>query len=259
MIAFTIFGLDIHWYGIMIATGILAAYLVCSYLIKKRNFNPDIPFELLILLVPIAILGARLYYIIFSGEGLGNFFNFENGIQGLAIYGGVIGGALMLLVYSLFIRRSSFFALTDILVIGLILAQAIGRWGNFFNQELYGAEVGFSFFPITVAVSGSNYLALFFYESFLNFIGFFVLLKIFSKQKNIGVTSSVYLIYYGLVRAVLEPLRQGVFILFFLGIPVSVLVSIAIVLVGIVFLILAKKRKLPQGYEKLLMKEKKNV
>ena len=128
----------------------------------------------------------------------------------------------------------------------LILAQSIGRWGNYFNQEVYGLSTGdFHFFPLTVKVGGSAYLALFFYESILNLIGFFILYKTFSKQKRYGTASAVYLIIYGTIRASLELLRDSEYIL---GntVPVSMLISFAAIALGILLLILARRGKLSQ-------------
>ena len=105
---------------------ILIAFLLAAVIMKKIGFRDEIVFEVLLVIIPLGILGARLYYIIFSGESLANFFNFRSG--GIAIYGAVLAGALGVFIYTRFIRRCSFFAISDIVVLVLILAQSIGRW-----------------------------------------------------------------------------------------------------------------------------------
>jgi phosphatidylglycerol:prolipoprotein diacylglycerol transferase len=131
-------------------------------------------------------------------------------------------------------------------VIVLILAQSIGRWGNYFNQELYGLSTGnFHMFPFTVLIGGSPHLALFFYESILNLVGFILLFIVFSKQKNWGTTSAVYLIVYGTIRGSLELLRDPYYILGN-NIAVSMVISIVAIGLGILLLILGKLGKISQ-------------
>lgn len=219
---------------------------MASYVMKKIGFRDEIVFELLLIVIPIGIIGARIFYLIFTkGESLLNFFDFRGG--GLAIYGAVIAGTVGVIIYTRFIRKSSFFAIADIVVLVLILAQSIGRWGNYFNQELYGLPTGdFHFFPLTVKISGSPHLALFFYESILNLIGFIVLFKIFSKQKKYGTTTAVYLIIYGTIRASLEMLRDQQYIMSRPGIPVSFVISVVAIVTGILLLYLNKLGRLSQ-------------
>ena len=178
-IAFYIGGMAIYWYGIIISAAIVTAVFVGVWLCKRLGYKEELPFEIMLAVVPIGIIGARLYYIVFSGGAVGfaDFFDMRSG--GIAIYGAVIAGCLGVYIYTRFIRKCSFFAVTDILVVAVILAQSIGRWGNFFNTEVYGLATSFHFFPLTViGLDGNPHLALFFYESILNLIGFFVLLKI---------------------------------------------------------------------------------
>ena len=250
---FEIFGLSIRWYGVIIAAAILIAVLIGMRVLKKAGYKEDISFEVMLAIVPIGILGARLYYIIFSGTSITDFFRFRDG--GMAIYGAIIAGAIALFVYTRFIKKCSYFAVADVLVIVLIIAQSIGRWGNYFNSEVYGFEVGFNFFPLTVEVSGRYHLATFFYESILNLIGFFILLKIFSKQKKIGTTTASYLIYYGIVRAILEPLRVPGYVLMIGPIAVSFLVSLIAICAGGVILYLNHKGLISQKNASLLASE----
>lgn len=245
-VAFSLFGVEIYWYGIIISFAIIVAFLMASYVMKKIGFRDEIVFEVLLAIIPLGIIGARLFYLIFTkGESLLNFFDFRGG--GLAIYGAVIAGIIGVFIYTRCVRKSSFFAISDIVVLVLILAQSIGRWGNYFNQELYGLSTGdFHFFPLTVMISGSPHLALFFYESFLNLIGFIILFKVFSKQKKYGTTTAVYLIVYGTIRASLEMLRDQQYIMSSPGFPISVVISIVAIAFGILLLYLNKLGKLSQ-------------
>lgn len=251
--SFSIFGFEIYWYGVIIAFAIIVAFILASFVMKKIGFRDEIVYEVLLIIIPLGIVGARVFYLIFDpDESLLNFFNIRDG--GLAIYGAVLAGALGVWIYTRFIRKSSFFAISDIVVLVLILAQSIGRWGNYFNQELFGLSTGkFSFFPFTVKIAYKctvhagecNHLALFFYESVLNLVGFLILAKVFSKQKKYGTTTGVYLIIYGTIRAILEPLRVNQYQLGHV-LPVSLLVSVLAVGLGILLLYLAKLDKLPQ-------------
>jgi len=245
-VAFTIFGLEIYWYGIIISVAIIVAFVLASFIMRRIGFRDEIVFEVLLCIIPLGIFGARLFYVISDGMPITEFFNFRSG--GIAIYGAIIAGALGILLYTKVIRKCSFFAISDIVVLVLILAQSIGRWGNYFNQEVYGLSTGsFHFFPLTVMVGGTGRLALFFYESILNLIGFFILYKVFTRQKNYGTTSAVYLIIYGTIRMGLELLRDPAYILDNFGFPVSFVISIVAVVSGIVLLYLGHLGKLNQN------------
>jgi phosphatidylglycerol:prolipoprotein diacylglycerol transferase len=241
-IAFIIGGLPIFWYGIIIAGAIMVAFLICSYIFKKRGYIEDIPFELLFILIPLGVLGARLYYVLFSDETFSNFFQIRNG--GIAIYGAVIAGGVGLFLYAKYRRKCGFYVLADIVVLGLIAAQVIGRWGNFFNAELYGLEVSRHIPPFTVDIAGSGaHLALFFYESILNLIGFVILLRIFTRTNRTGLTTAIYQIYYGTVRLILEPLRTDDFILHSgSSIHISILIVSLVAAVGIIIAYFASKK-----------------
>ncbi len=257
---FEIFGIHIAYYGVIIAIGLLVGIILCDFLCHKRGYDSNIPYVLVLILVPLAILGARLYYIIFSDKlTMADFFDMSNGgFQGLAIYGAEIGGLLGVIIYCL-IKKCSVFAVTDLIVPSLILGQSIGRWGNFFNQEAYGAVTNWHCFPFTVYIDAVQeyHLATFFYESFLNFIGFWVLLMVYLKQKKHGTATATYLIWYGVVRALIEPMRTDS-LLFpgttadFVFNRISFVLSIALVVVGMVLLFLNKKGKLSQNDKHLL-------
>ncbi|MCM1403922.1 MAG: prolipoprotein diacylglyceryl transferase [Prevotella sp.] len=257
---FEIFGCHIAYYGVIIASGLLIGIILCDFLCRKKGYNSNLPYILVLLLVPLAIFGARLYYILFSDQlTMADFFDFSNGgLQGLAIYGAEIGGLLGIIIYCT-IKKCSVFAITDLVVPSLILGQSIGRWGNFFNQEAFGVATDWHCFPFTVYIDALHeyHLATFFYESILNFIGFWVLLTVFFKRKKIGTTTAVYLIWYGIVRAIIEPMRTDS-LLFpgttadFVFNRVSFVLSIALCVAGVVLLFLNKKGKISQNDKHLL-------
>lgn len=136
----SVFGFDIAFYGIIIAIGMLAGYGVAQYLAKKTNQDEEIYLDFALLAIVISVLGARLYYVIFSWEEFANnpidILNFRKG--GLAIYGGVIAGVICALIYSK-IKKIDFYLFADTCVPALLIGQVIGRWGNFFNREAFGS------------------------------------------------------------------------------------------------------------------------
>ena len=251
-VAFEIFGLSVKWYGIIIATGVLVAVLVACYNAKIKNYAKDFPYEILLWCFPLAIIGARFYYIIFSGES----YTFIEAIAiwngGMAIYGGIIGGLIGLVIFSL-IKKHSLLKITDLVVPSLIIAQSIGRWGNFANQEVYGTVVtnpDLQWFPFSVYIDklGEWHYATFFYESMICLVGFVILMLLFKKIQLGGIVTSAYLMIYGIERFFLEGLREPTEILFIgnSNIAVSQVVSICFVITGIVLLtaiLIIKKRK----------------
>ena len=256
---FEIFGVHIAYYGLIIASGLLVGIILCDFLCRKRGYDTNIPYVLVLFVVPLAILGARFYYIVFSDQlTMSDFFNFSSGgFQGLAIYGAEIGGLIGVIIYCT-IKKCSVFAITDLIVPALILGQSIGRWGNFFNQEAFGIVTDWTLFPFAVYIDALQeyHLATFFYESILNLIGFFILLTIFFKQKKHGTVTASYLIWYGIVRALIEPLRTDSLIfpgtsVDFVFNRISFVLSIALVVVGVVLLYLNKKGKLSQNDKQL--------
>ena len=236
-VAFTLFGIDVYWYGVFITLGILSAFIIAFFLCKKKGLNQDLPYYILLAVVPIGILSARLFSVIFEeGLTLKDYFDFRSG--GMSIIGAVLGGAVGLTALCL-VKKINFFELADILVVVLILAQAIGRWGNYFNNELYGQEItneAWQFFPFAVKINGTFYEALFFYESTLNILGFAGLMCLFWFTKEKGLCTGAYLSYYGIVRFFLEPRRQTEFILKAGSIQVSRLLSLFMIIAGIIIL-----------------------
>ena len=208
---FEIFSLDIRFYGIIIAVGLLLA--VVYGLRRKEQFGltEDDILDGVLTIVPVAILCARLYYCIFSWDAFR-----DNPISilyiwegGLAIYGGVIGAVLGVLVLC-HIKKIKIGAALDIMVLGFLIGQAIGRWGNFFNREAFGAETT-GFFKMgllnTYTQSFEYYHPTFLYESLWNMAGFVLLHFLSKKRQYDGQIALGYVAWYGLGRAFIEGLR----------------------------------------------------
>ncbi len=229
----TIIG-GIPWYSVLIVTGILLAVLLAEREEKRLGLPKDTAIDLALIVVPCGIIGARLYYVamtweLFRHNPISILYVWQGGI---AIYGGVIGGALGAWAYA---RRKklSFLRLADIVAPGLLLAQAIGRWGNYFNMEAYGPEIGnplFQFFPLGVLVSTEDgyvwHMATFFYESMWNLAGFCALWLIRKRQRGAGSLFCWYLLIYGSGRFVIEQLREDS--LYLGGLRVSQYLSLAL-------------------------------
>ena len=229
--------------------------MIATMLCKVKKYDTDIPLNVALVVVPVGILSARLFSVLFEkGLSISDYFNFRTG--GMSIIGAVVGGAIGLLLYLLIKRPKDKWIYFDVLAVVLILAQAIGRWGNFFNGEVYGQVIdsnsAFARFPYSVNIDGQYFQALFLYESVLNVIGFMVLALIFLCSQKRGIPTATYLIYYGAVRTFLETLRQEEYILRLGSVAVSRLFSIAMIVAGIVLLvaILFKAKKREVKHEK---------
>ena len=237
---FSVFGFEIKFYGVIMALAMLIGVLLACHLAKKRNVKSDDIILLALIVLPCAVIGARLYYLFFYGESILKFFRFRDG--GLAIYGGVIGGLIGIIIFTLIKKDFKLlWTICDICVPCLILGQCLGRWGNFFNQEAYGNLItnpSQQWFPFAVFIERQQawYQATFFYESLWNFIGFILLLVVFYKSKHTGSTSAFYLIWYGIGRAMIEGLRSDSLYIGTTGIRVSQLLSVILVVIGLVWL-----------------------
>ena len=232
------FGLSVSYYGIIVTIAMLCAILLACKICVLRGLKTEDILLLACYVIPISIVGARLYYVAFSGRS----YSFLEILQvwngGLAVYGGVIGGTLAIILYCL-IHKKNFLNVTDIAVVCLILGQAIGRIACYFGHCCYGIEVtneSMQWFPLSVFVHGAWHYSTFFYESICNFIIFAILLFLMKKKvSTIGVLSSLYLICYGTIRCLIETIRGDSL---YIGIfKVSQLLSAMIVIAGIVMLI----------------------
>ncbi len=238
---FFVGSLEIKFYGLIMAVSMLLGVLLACKLAKKRGIKSDDIFMLALIVLPCAVVGARLYYCIFYEDNYTflRLLNIREG--GLAIYGGVIGGAIGIIIFALIKRDwKIIFVLMDVCVPCLILGQALGRWGNFFNQEAYGNLITnekHQFFPYGVFISkhgiNSWFQATFFYESMWNLIGLGILLFVYSKSNLTGTTTACYLIWYGIGRTWIEGLRSDSLYLGSTGIRVSQLLSILLIITGV--------------------------
>lgn len=262
----------IRWYGLLIVSGALAAAYVATLEAKRRTEDPDHVWNLLIWCLILGILGARVYHVLSSPPGASRGFNyyfveqpFTNqtifGITipfptalliwegGIGIFGGIVGGVLAVLIYT-YRERLNFWRWLDIIAPGMLLAQAIGRWGNFFNQELYGPPTNSSWWGITITnvnqrIAPYNDLSaypldtlfhpVFLYESAWNLVGFILLMWLGRKYADKlldGDIMSLYLVWYPAGRILIEQLRPDAWVL---GntLPAAQVVSIVLILIGL--------------------------
>lgn len=245
---------QIKWYSFFIFLAMLTACLIIFKESKKKNVPDNYLTNLIFYGLIIGILGARLYYVIFNLDYYLNnpsqIFAIWNG--GLAIHGGLISALIFLMIYS---RKNkiNILQMLDIIVVGVIIAQAIGRWGNFFNQEAYGNIISLQalknmhlpkFIIEGMYISGSYREPTFLYESICSLIGFILLLILRATKKlKTGQLTAIYLIWYGIVRFGIETLRSDSLMLG--QIKVAQLVSLLFVISGIALFIYSyiKKKK----------------
>ena len=248
-VAFEIFGIEIAWYGIIIACGVLMAFLVAYINCKNKNLDFDSIIDVFLWAFPMAIIGARFYYVIFELDRFNSFWdmiNIRNG--GLAIHGGLIFGLGTAYIVARK-KKMNFLQYIDVVVPGIILAQGIGRWGNFMNQEAHGGPVTEQFishFPKFIQegmlINGTYYHPTFLYESIWNVLVFIILMFILYKVKKNqhGMVLGAYMILYSIGRFFIEGLRTDS--LMFLGLRMAQFISIALILAGIALIIWSYKK-----------------
>lgn len=204
-IAFEVFGIQVRWYGIFIALGMFIAAMLLKKFMKEKGYPEDTVYEFLLVILPAAIVGARLYYVIFnwshySGDLL-RIINLREG--GLAIHGGVIGGVIAGYIYCK-IKNLKFLEMADFVAPGLVLAQAIGRWGNYANQEAHGGPTDL---PWAIDVGGVGVHPTFLYESIWNVLIFIFLMWFRKKKPFNGALFILYAMLYSVGRFFIESLR----------------------------------------------------
>ena len=243
-VAFTIFGIEIAWYAVIITVGMIMAVLYCSYRAKQIGISFDDVIDFALAAIPSGIVGARLYYILTKIE---NFPTFRDWISirdgGLAIYGGIIAGTLAVIVVAK-IKKIPFLAFADCTMPGIILAQAIGRWGNFCNGEAFGYETeSFLRMSLCNGLTGFQTVTVhpcFLYESLWNILGFILINLFYKKRKYDGQIFVAVCGWYGLGRAWIEGLRTDSLYLpeiFGLELRISQVLAIGVFLVCIGFLV----------------------
>ena len=245
---FSIGSISITWYSVCILIGIALAGLIIGKEAKKHNIPNYFVTNLIFWCVVFGIVGARIYYVIFNLDYYSVYpmeiIKIWNG--GLAIHGGIIGGVITLIMYS---RKYSInpIRMMDIAVPGVILAQALGRWGNFFNSEAHGGRVAISFleglhlpeFIIEgMHIGGNYYHPTFLYESILCIIGFIIMILVRKiKKLKLGQIASIYLIWYGIIRFFIESLRTDSLMLG--SFKMAQIISIVMILVGVAMFIIS--------------------
>lgn len=251
----------VMWYGIIICCAILTAFAYLSYRAKQGGLIFDDILDITLVTVCIAVIGTRLYYVIF--DGLQNYIVTEYGFWknlwksfyniiaiwegGLAIYGGILSGALAVLLMSR-IKKISFFKIADMTTPGLMIAQAIGRWGNFMNGEAFGSETTL---PWRMGINNRNtgYRTLyvhptFFYESLWNVIGFTLINIFYKKRKFEGEVCFWYFIWYGLGRTFIELLRTDSLMLGLIRVSSMLAALIVLTLLPLLIFLRIREHKL---------------
>lgn len=238
-VAFSIGPVSIHWYGIIIVLGMCLGLFLSFRETKRQHLSEDDLMNMILLILPAAVIGARLYYVAFRWEAFAqqplNILKIWEG--GLAIHGGVIAGIIVVLIYC-HIKNQSFLRWGDILAPSLILGQAIGRWGNFVNAEAYGpviAEGSFwSWMPLQVFANGEYHHPTFLYESVWDLLVFVCLFVLIRKRHKIGSVFASYLILYSVGRFFIEALRMDSLMIG--DVRTAMVVSAIMILAGILIL-----------------------
>lgn len=242
--------ITIYWYSIMILIG----FLIASYLItkesKKFNIKKEIITDMLFYTIIIGILGARLYYVIFNldyySKNILDIFKVWEG--GLAIHGGIIAGAIFIIIYTKN-KNLNTLKILDICVPGLLIGQALGRWGNFFNQEAHGPITSIEhlkylpkFIQKGMYIDGNYYMPTFLYESILCIIGLIIILIIRRKLKiKNGQITGFYLIWYGIIRFIIESFRTDSLMLSIL--KQAQIISIIMIIIGVILITKGNKNE----------------
>ncbi|MBT7123374.1 MAG: prolipoprotein diacylglyceryl transferase, partial [Clostridia bacterium] len=273
-VAFSAFGVDIHWYGIIIAFALLVGVVLGVIEAKRRGFRSEVVLDLMLIAIPICVILARVFYVVFAQDASGENPYWKNPGQiiaiwngGLAIYGAVIGGVVASFIFFKW-TRVKVGTMMDIAAPSLVIAQAIGRWGNFVNQEAYGYVINnpkLQWFPMAVYIQADSmwHFATFFYESVWNVLVFIVLMIMRKRVKIRGGIFALYLLFYGIGRFIIEPLRTDslwliggqsaeqvanmkiTFGLWFFndGIRISQVLSLVMILGAILYLVIMSAKK----------------
>ena len=243
--------IQIYWYSITMFLGVLLGIIIAYIEIKRKKINLTKFENMAFYAIIFGFIGARIYYVLFNLD-----YYLQRPIEilevwngGLAIHGGIIGAVLAIFVYS---RKNkiNFIEMLDICAPGLIIGQAIGRWGNFFNSEAHGGIVAREFlvklhipdFIINgMYINGNYYHPTFLYESVLNLICFIILLVLRKNKKiKIGTITGIYLMWYSVVRFFIESMRTDSLMLG--SLKMAQVISILLFIVGLVLIIISKEK-----------------
>ncbi|MDE9965437.1 prolipoprotein diacylglyceryl transferase [Staphylococcus pseudintermedius] len=250
-VAFSLGGLEVKWYGIIIASAILIGYWIAQKSAQSVGFHEDDLVNILLVCVFVAIISARLYFVLFQLD-----YYIQNPIEipmiwhgGIAIHGGLIG-AFAMGTYYCYRKNWHPFQLGDVVAPSIILAQGIGRWGNFMNHEAHGGPVSRSFLESlhlpqfiieNMQINGIYYQPTFLYESIWDVIGFIILITI-RRHLKIGETFFIYIIWYSVGRFYIEGLRTDSLMLTE-TIRIAQAVSIVCIIIGVTFIVWRRLKK----------------
>ncbi|WP_422122748.1 prolipoprotein diacylglyceryl transferase [Planococcus sp. X10-3] len=266
-VAFSLGPISVHWYGVIIATGIVIAFLVGQREMVKRGLHPEFLTDLLIWAVPLAIVGARIYYVIFEWDKYqnnpGEIIAIWNG--GLAIHGALIMSVIVAYIFTKK-RNTPFLKVADILAPSILIGQAIGRWGNFINQEAHGGEVSRAFLESLfipdwiinhMYIDGAYYHPTFLYESMWSLVGIIILLLLRKVNLVRGEMFFFYMIWYSVGRYFIEGMRTDS--LYVVGdLRTAQLVSILLIIIGVALIIYRRATlKNPPRYQDKPPEQKK--
>lgn len=245
---FTVFGHPIYFYGVLIGLGFILGILYCAKRSSEFGVEEDDLYDILIWLIPFSIIGARLYHVMFDLEyymyHLSEIVAIWEG--GLAIYGGIIAGILVVLIKCRH-KKIPVLAFLDLLIFGLLIGQIIGRWGNFLNREAFGVETTVPWRMGLISPNGTTVYVhpTFLYESLWNF-GTFIFLVVWTRKgrrKYDGQCLLIYFLLYGIGRAWIEGIRTDALYIFGTNIRISQLVSVMLAAVSLVILIIQSRRE----------------
>ena len=238
-VAFQLGPFAVRWYGVIISIGMLIGIALAYRETVRQHLNPDDLIDLLLLLIPSAVIGARLYYVIFRWQYYAQYPEMILKIWkgGLAIHGGVIAGVIVLLLYCRH-KKQDFLRWADIIAPSLILGQAIGRWGNFANAEAFGPVIEpgsfWSWVPLQVYADGAYHHPTFLYESIWDALIFLFLVWLIRRPHRIGTVFADYLIFYSIGRFFIEQLRTDSLMIG--PLRTAVLVSALGIVIGVIIL-----------------------
>lgn len=257
-VAFSLGGLEVKWYGIIIASAILIGYWIAQKSAQSVGFHEDDLVNILLVCVFVAIISARLYFVLFQLD-----YYIQNPIEipmiwhgGIAIHGGLIG-AFAMGTYYCYRKNWHPFQLGDVVAPSIILAQGIGRWGNFMNHEAHGGPVSRSFLESlhlpqfiieNMQINGIYYQPTFLYESIWDVIGFIILITI-RRHLKIGETFFIYIIWYSVGRFYIEGLRTDSLMLTE-TIRIAQAVSIVCIIIGVIFIVWRRLKKMSRSIAK---------
>lgn len=251
-VAFSLFGKDIYWYGIIIALGFVLAVWYCMKRVGEVGLKSDHLIDMLLFAVPACIVGGRAYYVLFKYNELYYYDHaamFRVWDGGMAIYGAIIAGVITVVIYC-YVRRIRMGAILDLAVLGLLIGQAIGRWGNFVNQEAYGSAAE-NFLRMGIYINGvfSEVHPTFLYESLWNIVGFVLLHFYFKHRKYSGEVFLMYVGWYGIGRGIIEGLRTDSLYFFGTSLRISQFVGLftGIVAIGALLMMYLFRERDPEA------------